>query len=63
MVNNEAPWELFYWTVPTEDGKYKMIGRGEFVRLMFEATGTPYIDVGKGDDKTAVFKFARGGGN
>ena len=41
-----------------------MIGRGEFVRLMFELSGVKYIDHGVqigGGEK--VFKFVRGGGN
>ncbi len=33
------PYELFYWP--------GIQGRGEFVRLAFEATGTPYLDVAR----------------
>lgn len=32
-------YELFYW--PT------IQGRGEFIRLAFEDTGTPYVDVAR----------------
>ncbi|KAF2443451.1 glutathione S-transferase protein-like protein [Karstenula rhodostoma CBS 690.94] len=36
-MSNDAKYELLYWPgIP---------GRGEFVRLAFEATGTPYLDV------------------
>lgn len=34
-------FELFYWP--------GLQGRGEFVRLAFEATGTPYVDIVQGD--------------
>jgi glutathione S-transferase len=34
-----ARYELFYWP--------GIQGRGEFVRLSFEATGTPYLDVAR----------------
>ncbi|MEA2696570.1 MAG: glutathione S-transferase [Myxococcales bacterium] len=34
-----APYELFYWS--------GIQGRGEFIRLAFEATGTDYVDVGR----------------
>jgi glutathione S-transferase len=34
-----APYELYYWpTIP---------GRGEFVRLVLEEAGAPYVDVGR----------------
>lgn len=33
------PYELFYWP--------GLQGRGEFVRLAFEAAGVPYVDVGR----------------
>ena len=46
MVDEQAPWELYYWAFMKEDGRNGMIGRGEFVRLMFEITGTPFIDHG-----------------
>jgi hypothetical protein len=42
----EEKWELYYWTRIKEDGKNYMIGRGEFVRLMFELAEEPYIEVG-----------------
>lgn len=54
----EAPWELFYWARLEADGKNHMIGRGEFVRLMFEAAGVSYIDHGlKGGGVVADFCF------
>ncbi|MFJ2994391.1 glutathione S-transferase [Pandoraea sp. NPDC087047] len=34
-------FELFYWP--------GLQGRGEFVRLAFEATGTPYVEIVQGD--------------
>jgi glutathione S-transferase len=34
-----ARFELYYWP--------GILGRGEFVRLAFEATGTPYVDVAR----------------
>lgn len=38
-ARGEAPYELFYWPfIP---------GRGEFVRLVFEAAGVPYDDVAR----------------
>ena len=49
-------WELYYWNNIKEDGRNHMIGRGEFVRLMFEVTGTPYIEVGK-ESPTKVFEM------
>lgn len=36
-----------------------MVGRGEFVRLMFEAAGVPFID----HDSSEVMKFVKGGEN
>ena len=42
----EEPWELYYWYPKNEEGKLKMVGRGEFVRLMFEVTGTPFVEKG-----------------
>ena len=39
MAEAIPPYELFYWpTIP---------GRGEFVRLVFEDAGLPYVDVGR----------------
>eukprot|EP01036_Dinobryon_divergens_P033228 gene33228-42966_t len=52
----DQPWELYYWNNIKEDGRNHMIGRGEFVRLMFEVTGTPYIEVGK-ESPTKVFEM------
>ncbi|BDG05156.1 glutathione S-transferase [Anaeromyxobacter oryzae] len=48
MPRRSAPqYELFYWP--------GLQGRGEFVRLAFEAAGVPYVDVGR-------LPAARGGG-
>ena len=55
------PWELYYWAY-MKDGRNHMIGRGEFVRLMFELAGVEYIDHGV-KDSSQVFKFVRGGEN
>ena len=56
-------WELFYWARPDSNGVNTMIGRGEFVRLMFEVAGVPYIDHGMVSGANVVFQFCRGGGN
>jgi glutathione S-transferase len=38
-----TPYELYYWpSIP---------GRGEFVRLVLEEAGVPYVDVGRGPRK------------
>jgi glutathione S-transferase len=39
MPRSSPPYELFYWP--------GIQGRGEFVRLAFEAAGTPYLDVAR----------------
>ena len=36
---SDPPYRLFYWP--------GIQGRGEFVRLAFEASGVPYVDVGR----------------
>ena len=42
-LDNNKPFRLVYWpTLP---------GRGEHIRLAFEATGTPYIDVSNKTDE------------
>ena len=47
MVDNtDEKWELYYWVHKKEDGINHMIGRGEFVRLMFELAGQSYIEIG-----------------
>lgn len=61
-MSGEAEWELFYWTSIRDDGKNHMIGRGEFVRLIFEAAGVKYRDRGM-EDPTSVAHFVHGGGN
>jgi glutathione S-transferase len=60
--SGDAPWELYYWANVKEDGRNHMIGRGEFVRLMFEVAGVPFIDHGV-KDMSEVVHFLRGGGN
>ena len=60
-MSTEAPWELYYWT-RMKDGQNTMIGRGEFVRLLFEAAGVPYIDHGI-KDPSSIAHFVYGGGN
>jgi glutathione S-transferase len=64
---SDQSWELFYWaSMKEKDGKLRnhMIGRGEFVRLMFELAAVPYLDHGVQENGGAtVFKFARGGEN
>jgi glutathione S-transferase len=47
MARRSPPYELVYWP--------GIQGRGEFVRLAFEAAGVPYVDVGR-------LPAARGGG-
>ena len=61
--NEGDKWELYYWAAMKEDGRNHMIGRGEFVRLMFELAVVPYVDHGVQDGGQAVFQFVRGGGN
>jgi hypothetical protein len=47
MVDGTEPkWELYYWNNRKEDGKNHMIGRGEFVRLMFELAEVPFTEIG-----------------
>lgn len=60
---SEAPWELFYWC-PVKDGKLAMLGRAEMIRLMFEVTGTPFIERGMeegGRDKVIGMMRVNGG--
>jgi glutathione S-transferase len=50
-------YELYYWP--------NIQGRGEFIRLVFEATGTPYVDVARlpgaeGGGSGAIMPFLRG---
>lgn len=40
-----------------------MVGRGEFIRLMFEVTGTPFIEKGKDDFKNVLNMIHRSGQN
>ena len=51
----EPEWKLLYWYFTPG------VGRGEFVRLMFEEAGVPYDDVcRKAKDSAAVMKFYNG---
>lgn len=55
----EQEWELYYWA-SMKDGRNTMVGRGEFVRLMFEVAGVPYVDHGtKEDGRAKVAKFVK----
>ena len=38
-ANDKTPYELFYWPM--------IQGRGEFIRLVFEEAGAPYVDVAR----------------
>ncbi|KAG6203249.1 hypothetical protein E4U50_005793 [Claviceps purpurea] len=40
--SDDAPYELIYWP--------QIPGRGEFIRLLFEEAGVPYLDIAKQDD-------------
>ena len=56
MASSER-YELYYWP--------NIQGRGEFIRLAFEATATPYIDVARlagsqGGGSGAILPFLRG---
>ena len=74
-TNEEQPWELYYWASVGEDGRNHMVGRGEFIRLMFELARVNYIDHGVKDGKppekdelksvytSSVLDFAKKGGN
>lgn len=48
-----ARYELYYWPA--------IQGRGEFVRLALEATGTPYRDVAREDGVAAMTRRMAGG--
>lgn len=53
----DAPYTLIYWPM--------LQGRGEFVRLAFEATGTPYLDLARqpreeGGGVEAIFRYTQG---
>ncbi|GFR48365.1 hypothetical protein Agub_g10255, partial [Astrephomene gubernaculifera] len=54
-TQEQQPWELIYWP------GFK--GRGEYVRLVFEEAGVPYIDVGVKEGFQAVMDFCWKGGN
>ena len=65
QANEDAPWELFYWApVNKETGKIGMMGRGEFVRIMFEVAGVPFIDsftLPDGGPQTLNMMWRKGG--
>ena len=63
VSQQDQPWELYYWNNIKEDGLNHMIGRGEFVRLMFEVTGQPYIEVGKNGGDKVFGMLSRSGKN
>ncbi|GLC46199.1 hypothetical protein PLESTM_001839600 [Pleodorina starrii] len=56
-TSNQAkePWELIYWP--------GIKGRGEYVRLVFEEAGVPYVDVGVKGGMQSVIDFCWKGGN
>ena len=59
----QSQWELYYWA-NMKEGRNTMIGRGEFVRLMFELAGVAYVDHGTKENGGAeVFKFVKKDGN
>jgi glutathione S-transferase len=58
-MSNPVAYELYYWP--------GIQGRGELIRLAFEETGTPYIDVARqsesqGGGVKALMRFIKGDG-
>ncbi|HEY4183703.1 MAG TPA: glutathione S-transferase [Polyangia bacterium] len=56
-MTTTAPYQLYYWP--------GIQGRGEPIRLAFEATGTPYVDVarlpeGQGGGVKTIMRFIKG---
>jgi glutathione S-transferase len=56
-MQNDAPYELFYWP--------GLPGRGEFIRLVLEDAGAPYVDVARlpsdqGGGVEAIMRLLRG---
>lgn len=53
MPETDEIYELYYWpTIP---------GRGEYVRIMFETAGAPYVDVARGaNGMAAMMRFLNG---
>ncbi|MBW2526953.1 MAG: glutathione S-transferase family protein [Deltaproteobacteria bacterium] len=56
-MSGEVSYELFYWPM--------LQGRGEFVRLLFEDAGVPYVDVARkpeseGGGIPAILPFLKG---
>jgi glutathione S-transferase len=47
-MSEEPAYELIYWPIAP--------GRGEFIRLAFEETQTPYVDLGKTLSPTEAFE-------
>jgi hypothetical protein len=52
MESSDGEWKLFYWTNPSRPLK----GRGEYVRLMFEAAEVPYTEF-EGDFNAVIAKI------
>lgn len=50
--STESEWNLYYWSNPSRPFK----GRGEYVRLMFEAAEMPYNEI-EGDMSAVVAKI------
>jgi len=53
----EPKWELFYWAQWKDDGKNHMMGRGEFVRVVFVEAGVEFIEHSKVDGAVPGFMF------
>ena len=56
-MQKDPPYELFYWP--------GLPGRGEFVRLVLEDAGAPYVDVARlpteqGGGVAAILRLLRG---
>lgn len=47
-ASDESVWELHYWP---------LLGRGEFVRLLFEEAGVPYKEINDPEVIAKVYKF------
>jgi hypothetical protein len=52
-MSDDALYELIYWP--------GLPGRGEFIRLAFEESGTPYVDVGVRDGYEACLGITSAG--
>ena len=47
-MSEDAGWELHYWP---------LVGRGEFVRLLFEEAGVPYKELNDTEILSKIYKF------